>query len=80
LSYHDTDMFLFRYINSNKHIYKYRIWAVHTYESFAFSTKDRAPILLCLEVIDYANKPLTDIEKIARYVYLYIYIPIHIHT
>jgi hypothetical protein len=29
-----------------------RIWTIHAEESFAFSTKDRAPMLVCLEVID----------------------------
>eukprot|EP00607_Mallomonas_marina_P006435 CAMPEP_0182426888 /NCGR_PEP_ID=MMETSP1167-20130531/13404_1 /TAXON_ID=2988 /ORGANISM="Mallomonas Sp, Strain CCMP3275" /LENGTH=878 /DNA_ID=CAMNT_0024608629 /DNA_START=749 /DNA_END=3385 /DNA_ORIENTATION=+ len=31
----------------------HRIWAVHIEESFAFSTKDRVPFLVCLEVVDY---------------------------
>ena len=28
------------------------IWAIHSEESFAFSTKDRAPMFVCLEVVD----------------------------
>jgi len=30
-----------------------RVWAIHPEECFAFSTKDRAPFLICLEVVDY---------------------------
>jgi hypothetical protein len=36
---------------------------VHIEECFAFSTKNRAPILLCLEVIDYADPVPTAAER-----------------
>jgi hypothetical protein len=32
---------------------QHRIWRIHVEESFAFSTKERAPLFLCLEVVDY---------------------------
>lgn len=32
---------------------QHRIWNIHVEESFAFSTKERAPLFLCLEVVDY---------------------------
>lgn len=31
------------------------VWAIHTAECFAFSTKARVPIFLCLEVIEYSK-------------------------
>ena len=37
-------------------IYRHlRVWAIHPQESFTFCTKERAPILLCLEVLDYSD-------------------------
>ena len=35
----------------------HRVWRVHAAESFAFSTKERVPCLVCLEVVDYAPPP-----------------------
>ena len=35
----------------------HRIWRLHPEESFAFSTKERVPILVCAEVVDYAPSP-----------------------
>jgi len=35
----------------------HRVWRLHAAESFAFSTKERVPCLVCLEVIDYAPPP-----------------------
>ena len=32
-----------------------RVWAVHALECFAFSTKSRVPIFVCLEVIEYSR-------------------------
>lgn len=29
----------------------HRVWAIHHIESFAFSTKERVPCLICFEVI-----------------------------
>lgn len=34
-----------------------RVWRLHASESFAFSTKERVPCLVCLEVVDYAPSP-----------------------
>jgi hypothetical protein len=33
---------------------KHRIWSIQLDECFTFSTKDRAPMFVCLEVVDYA--------------------------
>lgn len=35
----------------------HRVWRVHALESFAFSTKERVPCLVCFEVVDYARLP-----------------------
>jgi hypothetical protein len=49
----------------------YRIWKIHPEESFAFSTKERVPILLCLEVVDYGTPVPTKAEKLARWAMKY---------
>ncbi len=35
----------------------HRVWRIHGPESFAFSTRERVPCLVCLEVVDYAHPP-----------------------
>jgi len=34
---------------------RHRIYKIHTSESFSFSTKERVPILVCCEVLDYSK-------------------------
>lgn len=33
----------------------HRVWKIHSVESFSFSTKERVPCLICLEVVDYVK-------------------------
>jgi len=36
----------------------HRVWAIHPSECFVFSTKDRVPFMICLEVLDYPRSQL----------------------
>jgi hypothetical protein len=42
---------------------KHRIYSIHSAECFAFSTKDRAPMLLCIEIVPYDTQTLRAIEE-----------------
>ena len=58
----------FRYLPSNL-IYMpvgnpyHRVWKIHSEESFSFSTKERVPCLVCLEVVDYMRPKRQAVKK-----------------
>ena len=41
----------------------HRVWRIHSVESFSFSTKERVPCLICLEVVDYLRPRKGAVKK-----------------